>query len=459
MGERLGRGGMSEVWAATDLRLGRTVAIKFLRDDIDDPAARTRIEAEAKSAARLTHRNIVAVYDAGEHENRPFVVMELADSRSLADLIREEGRLSADQARSVGVQVLAALTAAHAEGIIHRDVKPANILVSEDGSVKLADFGIAKSLSQASAGLTVAGQVMGTPSYLSPEQASGQPAGPRSDLYALGVVLFEALSGRPPYEGDTPLAVVSAHAHAPVPDIRGAVPGGLPESLAAVVERSLSKDPNERYLDAESMAVALEASATQPAPADTTLATAVAAGTTAIPAPTSRTEATSSPTEHPGTAVSYRQNQRNRVPSVAAAALVVLMAALLYFGLRGGDPQTVAEAGAATSQTSLAPPETQAASEETQPARLGLLELLAEDPDSAGEKGSDLRKKLTEVESFSGEKQSKEAAELQEEIAEWVNKGELDPARGREAISYLDRFINREDRGRGNGRDREEDDD
>ena len=315
IGERLGVGGMSEVYAATDQRLGRPVAVKFLRAEVDDPTARARIESEARSAAALSHPNIVNVYDAGDYEGRPYVVMELADSRSLADVIREEGPMPADRVRSLGAQVLSALAAAHAEGFVHRDVKPANILVREDGAVKLADFGIAKSFSDAAAGMTAVGLVMGTPTYLSPEQASGQPATPRSDLYAMGVVLFEALTGSPPFTGDTPMAVVTAHAHAPVPDIRAVAPG-VPPSLAAVVERALAKDPADRFADADTMARALAGAA----PSDPTRAVSITETAPLAMRPTPPTRAA----------------DRSWAPAVMGVGAVVLFVLLLWLGLRGG---------------------------------------------------------------------------------------------------------------------------
>jgi serine/threonine-protein kinase len=337
IGQRLGVGGMSEVYAATDQRLGRQVAVKFLRAEVDDPTARARIEGEARAAAALSHPNIVNVFDAGDYEGRPYVVMELADSRSLADVIRDEGPLPPDRVRSIGAQVLAALAAAHAEGIVHRDVKPANILVSEDGKVKLADFGIAKSFSDAAAGLTGVGLVMGTPSYLSPEQASGRPATPRSDLYATGVVLFEALTGTPPFTGDTPLAVVAAHSNAPVPDIRAAAPA-VPASLAAVVERALAKEPADRFHDAGEMARALDGGPG----AEPTAAVAVA---------------TTAPLRVPPAA----RPRRAWGPAVMGGLAVVLFVLLLWLGLSGGadqPPPAGPSTTAPTVTTTSAPPVT-----------------------------------------------------------------------------------------------------
>jgi eukaryotic-like serine/threonine-protein kinase len=455
VGERLGRGGMSEVWAATDLRLGRPVAIKFLRADLDDPTARARIEAEARSAAKLSHPNIVNVFDAGEHEGRPFVVMELADARSLADVIREEASLPADRVRAIAAQVLAALATAHAQGIVHRDVKPANILVGEDDHVKLADFGIAKMITAGNANLTAVGQVMGTPTYLSPEQASGQGATPQSDLYALGVVLYEALTGRPPYTGDTPVAIVMAHAQAPVPDL-AAAGVGVPPDLARTITRALAKSPDERFASAEEMARAVAGS-----PSDDTQATAAsaAAGSTQATsvATTRRLGQAGSPAEPVAGA-------RNPFPLVAGAAVALLFLLLVMLGLRGtGDTRQPAGASADASSMTTQTPETTV----TEPEPAGesprdLLGLLESDPEALGEKGPDLRKKLGELMGFDSEKRAKEARSLQQEIEKWVDDGELDAATGAAAIDYLDGVIaeaGRGDTGRGRDKGDEEKDD
>lgn len=442
IGERLGVGGMSEVYAATDQRLGRQVAVKFLRSEVDDPNARARIESEARSAAALSHPNIVNVFDAGDHEGRPYVVMELADSRSLADVIREEGQLPPDRVRQIGGQVLSALAAAHAEGFVHRDVKPANILVREDGSVKLADFGIAKSFADAAAGMTAVGLVMGTPTYLSPEQAAGQPATPRSDLYAMGVVLFEALTGSPPFAGDTPMAVVSAHAHAPIPDIRASVPG-VPPSLAAVVERALAKDPADRYADANAMARALAgAAASEPTRA---MAVADTAPLPVRPAPA--------------------PPARNWAPAVMGGIAVLLFILLLWLGLQGGD-NNLRPVGAASTTDPAAQTtstETEARETTTTVAELGsigdLMGLLEGDAESYGASGPELRDKLRDVLNAEGDKRAEKAASLQNEIRSWAEKGELDATIAEQAIAFLEPFTQREEGGRGNGNGEGKDDD
>ncbi len=256
VGELLGRGGMAEVYAGIDRRLSRPVAIKLLqaamsaRDDI-----RIRFEAEACAAAAITQPHAVAVYDTGEHEGVPYIVMERLPGDTLADRIATGSVLSAAEARAFGRQVLGALDAAHRVGLIHRDVKPGNILLTADGAAKIADFGIAKSV-EVGADLTGTGQLIGTPAYLAPEQLGGDPASPLSDLYALGVVLFEGLTGRKPFEGDN--AMVTARAvirgdHVPLADVRP----DLDADLVRVVERAMDPDPRARFSSAAAMAAAL----------------------------------------------------------------------------------------------------------------------------------------------------------------------------------------------------------
>ncbi|MDQ2826815.1 MAG: serine/threonine protein kinase, partial [Actinomycetota bacterium] len=257
----LGRGGMAEVRAGTDLRLQRPVAVKFLlpemaaREDI-----RRRFEAEARSAASLSHPHAVAVFDTGEYEGQPYIVMERLPGETLADRIAA-GPVDPAWLRTIAVEVLGALAAAHAAGLVHRDVKPGNILLTADGHAKIADFGIAKGLEGArgygdtggSADLTVAGQLLGTPAYLAPERIDGTPATARADIYAMGVVLYEALAGRNPFPGDTPLAAfraVMAGAYRPLGDVRP----GLDPSLLAVVDQAMATDPDRRFPSAAAMA-------------------------------------------------------------------------------------------------------------------------------------------------------------------------------------------------------------
>ena len=256
VGELLGRGGMAEVYAGIDLRLSRPVAIKLLqesmaaRDDI-----RLRFEAEARAAAAILQPHAVAVYDTGEHEGVPYIVMERLPGDTLADRIATGPVLTEAEARAFGRQVLGALDAAHHVGMVHRDVKPGNILLTGDGSAKIADFGIAKSL-DVSADLTGTGQLIGTPAYLAPEQLGGDPASPLSDLYALGVVLYEGLAGRKPYEGDNAMVTARAVAegdHVPLGTLRP----DLDDALVRAVERAMDPDPGARFPSAAAMGAAL----------------------------------------------------------------------------------------------------------------------------------------------------------------------------------------------------------
>ena len=254
LGELLGRGGMSEVRAGRDLRLGRDVAIKLLTTGGGDASRmRERFEAEARAVASLSHPNVVLVFDSGEHEGVPFLVMERLPGRTMADELTA-GPLSPERAAGIAADVLAALGAAHAAGIVHRDIKPSNVLLCPDGAVKVSDFGIAKTASAMT--LTDHGTLLGTPGYLAPERLSGDPATPRSDLYSVGVLLYEALSGRPPFEGDTPVDLMRA-IDASRPDPLLEHRPDLPAHLVGAVERAMQKEPSARFATAAEMAAAL----------------------------------------------------------------------------------------------------------------------------------------------------------------------------------------------------------
>ena len=251
--QRLGRGGMAEVYAASDRRLHREVAVKLLLPAMAvKPDVRRRFEAEARAAASFTHPNAVAVYDSGDHDGAAFIVMERLPGETLADRLRA-GPADPEWVRGLAHDVLGALSAAHAAGIVHRDVKPGNILLTADGSAKIADFGIATSLD---ADPTSASYLVGTPAYLAPERLDGAPASPRSDLYSLGVVLYEALAGAKPFTGDVPVAVAhSIHegAHRPLAEVCPEVDAGL----VGVVEQAIARDPDARFRSATAMDAAL----------------------------------------------------------------------------------------------------------------------------------------------------------------------------------------------------------
>jgi eukaryotic-like serine/threonine-protein kinase len=255
LGERIGHGGMGEVFAAHDLRLDREVALKLLRSDLaEQDGMRERVVAEARLAARLTHPHVVGVLDTGEQDGRPFVVMERLSGRTLGDELAD-GAMPAERVRDVGLQVLRALAAAHELGIVHRDVKPGNILDAGVGTWKVADFGIAKWV-HADETLTGTGELLGSPSYLAPERIEGEQAGPASDLYAVGVLLYEALCGRKPFEGDDPFALATAIRDAAYEPPAAVFPDADP-AIVAVIERAMQRDPAERYESAEAMAAAL----------------------------------------------------------------------------------------------------------------------------------------------------------------------------------------------------------
>ena len=257
VGDTLGFGGMSEVHRGRDLRLGRDVAVKVLRADLArDPSFQARFRREAQNAASLNHPAIVAVYDtgdtAGETGPVPYIVMEYVDGDTLRDVLKREGPLPPRRAMEIVADVCAALDFSHRHGIVHRDVKPANIMLNRAGAVKVMDFGIARAVSDGQATMTATSAVIGTAQYLSPEQARGESVDARSDVYATGCVLYELLTGQPPFTGDSPVAIAYQHVReAPRPPSE-AQPG-LPKELDAIVLKALNKNPLNRYQTAAEM--------------------------------------------------------------------------------------------------------------------------------------------------------------------------------------------------------------
>jgi eukaryotic-like serine/threonine-protein kinase len=262
---QIGRGGMSTVYRAFDTVLERPVAIKLMHREIaSDSDQLERFRREARSVAQLNHPHIVTVIDAGEEHSDddvdpaiagPYIVLEYVQGETLKELIRRDGPLEITQAIAYAIEIARALGAAHERMIVHRDVKPQNVLIGEEGGAKITDFGIARTLTEE--GLTVAGRVLGTTDYVSPEQALGQPVTGQSDLYSLGVVLYEMLTGDVPFHGETPVAVAMRHVREQVPDVQQLRPE-VSAATASVVDRAVAKDLDYRYHDAGAMVADLE---------------------------------------------------------------------------------------------------------------------------------------------------------------------------------------------------------
>ncbi len=251
----LGRGGMAQVFEALDETLGRQVAVKVLHPHLmADEAFVHRFRQEAVAAARLTHPGIVGVYDTCSDGHYEAIVLELLDARTLREVLDDRGALDSESVRRIGLRVLDALETAHNAGLVHRDIKPSNVLLCTDGRVKVADFGIAKADDQTD--VTREGSLLGTAAYLSPEQLDGAAVDGRSDLYALGLVLYECLVGRSPFDGDSPAAVALARLHVDPVDPRR-FRSEVPPSLATTVMRALRRDPDERFVDAAEFRAAL----------------------------------------------------------------------------------------------------------------------------------------------------------------------------------------------------------
>lgn len=370
LGEVVGRGGMGEVWSATDLRLDRAVAVKLLSAQMaSEPGVRDRFDVEAHSAARLTHPNVVLVYDSGEEDGTPFLVMELLPGRTLADELTA-GPLEPDRARRIGLEVLSALAASHQAGILHRDIKPGNVLLTTDGTAKVGDFGIAKSTEGLN--LTSTGMIVGTAAYLAPERVTGTSASPQSDIYAVGVVLYEALSGRKPFNADTPIGIMRAvEAHDVVP--LSQICPGLDPHLVAAVEQAMAKEPARRFATASEMAAALQGSSAVTVPGDETVLDAPSIGAAHGLPGASATQVLPSAgtpaTEVRAPTVTHRVHTRtsalrSRTGVIAAVAVAALFLLVVFIGTRGGSssgpatatsPTTAAGSGTAATTVSVPP--------------------------------------------------------------------------------------------------------
>jgi eukaryotic-like serine/threonine-protein kinase len=325
--ERVASGGMASVWRAHDEVLARTVAVKLLHDHLAaDDGFRERFRREAIAAAKLTHPNVVSLYDTGTDGDFVFLVMEFIDGSTLKDVIREQGALDIARAASIGEQVARALDYAHSRGLVHRDVKPANILIGSDGAVKVADFGIAKADQHDD--LTKTGMVLGTAAYVAPEQIRGETVDGKADQYALAIVLYEALTGSQPFRGDTPVATAAQRLERdplPLRSLRAAAP----RSLDSVLMRALARDPRNRFPSTGAFADALA----EFADADTGETAALVGGTGSMP----RTATAAAPRATGGATAAKESFLRSEGRFLAPVlVLVLLAAALVGVGLATG---------------------------------------------------------------------------------------------------------------------------
>ena len=396
--ERIAVGGMGAVYRATDNRLNRTVAVKLLKEGLaHDPRFVERFRREARSAAGLTHPNIAGVFDYGEEHGRHFIVMELADGRDLARVLLDEGPLPVDRALKIAAATADALGHAHHMGVIHRDVKPANILVDAHDRVKVTDFGIARAAGDST--ITQTGTILGTAFYLSPEQASGDNLGPHSDVYSLGVVLYEMLTGAVPFTADSPVSVAMKHLNEEVPSPSWLKPGIAPD-VDELVRSATAKDPNDRPADGAEFAARLRRVIGAPV-ADAPMAAAAVTTADATPAAavTEAVETTPEPSASdtwvlPGPRLPWRRLVALTLVGLGGLAVIMLAVA----ALTGDDGGRRAAGGDRPNRENAAPP---ADEEETpveeEPSEEVQVPGLSIPPDVVGRDAKDVERALKEL--------------------------------------------------------------
>jgi eukaryotic-like serine/threonine-protein kinase len=429
--ERLGAGGMAQVFRAMDQELHRDVAVKVLAPHmLDDPQARDRLQREARSAAALTHPNVVTLYDTVIDGDNQFLVMEFVDGPTLADRLRT-GPLPEAEAIRIAGEVAAALEVAHERGLIHCDIKPANLLIAPDGRIKVTDFGIARVVD---ATQTTTGQVYGSVPYIAPERAQGQPAGAAADLYALGCVLHEMVTGQPPFTGSTPTDTLSQHLHATPPTPSDLQPGVSPR-FDAVVARLLSKDPAARHPDAASLRRDLDRLSAGSPPRDATVL---------LPAATAATTRIDGHDDWTDTATSgIAATRSNRIAWVIAGlALVAAVAAFLLADTPAADTADTAPSdlppAASTAPTATATPSPSVSEPPPEPtspedAIAELRQLLVEGRSAgliSGKGVNELDKYLTvalkKLSEGKPDDAAKEVQELRKKIGDLEKDGEID---------------------------------
>ncbi|MET1043397.1 MAG: protein kinase [Microbacteriaceae bacterium] len=362
LSSRIAIGGMGEVWQATDLVIGRTVAIKILKDEyMGDPGFLERFRAEARHAALVSHEGIANVFDYGEEEGSAYLVMELVPGEALSAVIERERVLSSDRVLDIVAQTANALQAAHAVGLVHRDIKPGNLLITPEGRVKITDFGIARITDQVP--LTATGQVMGTVQYLSPEQASGHPASPSTDIYSLGIVAYEALAGRRPFTGESQVAIAMAQINEAPPEL----PATVAEPVRNLVYSCIAKRPDERPATAAHLARAAQALRRGDV-AGAALAVPAIAGTASIATLTgaagsddatrvlTTATATGAPTDTAQVPVEEKKRNPWTWPLIAIVALLAIVLVGVLIALFGNpDDQTPTETSTSAAPQSPTP--------------------------------------------------------------------------------------------------------